>query len=173
MQNCALVKETVAELAGLTGSRADYVRALSALGQGDLPTARTAFERGAETSPVDPRLLAEYGLFELRQGDLNRAKSLIQQAHGDALTVLLAVQELGLNNMAIAEIEPLADTLPGGHAAFKVLATAYRAEGDRVNAAKYQRIIDGSRASQEKVSVSSGNNSCANRAEGESHARTA
>lgn len=251
-------KEAVAGLDGLTGSHADYIRALSALGQGDLPTARTAFERGAETSPVDPRLLAEYGLFELRQGDLTRAMQFVERANRAApieLSVLLAMgelaindsrindavsaygkavdlypdsivsrvafadalgaagrmdeaeavvraavgeakatgdaafilakiaaqrgdwqkvrelmqplsgkglpdqrvlyarslQELGLNNLAIAEIEPIAKSLPSSHRAFVVLSSAYRAEGDSVNAAKYQRIVDGSRTASNVI----------------------
>ena len=72
------------------------LKARAHMALGELDEARAAFDEGASAKQPDPDLLAEYGLFELRDGNIERAAELIERAKAadaDSLVVLLAEGE--------------------------------------------------------------------------------
>ena len=112
------------------------LKARAHMALGELDEARAAFDEGASGKQPDPDLLAEYGLFELRDGNVERAAGLIDRAtaaDADSLVVLLAQGEFassqGDTNSARDAFSRAAEMFPSSVQARLAYASALGASG--------------------------------------------
>lgn len=95
---------TLAE--GLGHAEGARIAALSLLGMGETDAARARFEQGLVATGAGARLRADYAIFLMREGDLDRAEMLAAQARKaapDALDPLLASARIAQSTGAMED----------------------------------------------------------------------
>ncbi|PZT90156.1 MAG: hypothetical protein DI637_04585 [Citromicrobium sp.] len=93
----------------------------------------------------DPDGEAAFVLAKLaaQRGEWRKVRAYLQPISGNGppeqrALYAQALIEVGLNNLAIAEVEALAEDDTSGPAIRQILARAYRAEGDAMNARRFE-----------------------------------
>ncbi|MCT2399551.1 tetratricopeptide repeat protein [Novosphingobium mangrovi (ex Huang et al. 2023)] len=142
--------EALEAVGQVKGAGAERIRALAYLGKDNREAAAAAFAKGMISGQRDPRLLADYARFTLQQGDVKKARSLVDaalQADPNSLDALLvngrtATAE-GQLSLALDSYSRALDSYPGNLAAIVGKASVL---GDLGRTDEMEQLLDSARS---------------------------